>query len=81
MSLVGLNVDDENQGIVLLDLFHRTLGIERVNDDLVLVETGLRRNRLAGVFWGSGELKSLRLMERCRQADLADFLRVRLWMY
>ena len=41
LSLVGLDVDDEYKSIVLLNLLHSTLGVERVDDDLVLIETGL----------------------------------------
>lgn len=49
LALVGLDVDDENQRVVLLDLLHRTLRVQRVQDDLVCVETRLVRDRLAGV--------------------------------
>jgi hypothetical protein len=44
LSLVGLNVDDEYKGVVLLNLLHGALGVQRVNDHLVLVQTGNMRN-------------------------------------
>ena len=53
LSLVGLDVDNENQCVVLLDLLHGALGIEGVDDDLVLIETRLVRNGLSWVFWGT----------------------------
>ena len=79
LSLVGLNIDDEDQGVVLLNLFHRTLGVERVDYDLVLIETGLMRDGFAGVLGRSGELKGLRSVESRRETDLADFVRVNLY--
>lgn len=56
LSLVGLDIDDEDKGVVLLDLLHCALGVERVYDDLVGIETGLMRDRLSWVFWGAAEL-------------------------
>lgn len=56
LSLVGLDVNDENQGVVLLDLLHCALGVERVDDDLVGIESGLMRNRLSWVLGASAEL-------------------------
>jgi hypothetical protein len=78
LSLVGLDVHNKYKGVVLLDLFHGTLGVERVDDDLVLIETRLRRNRLSGEFGLAGELKSLGSVEGGRETDLADLLRVSL---
>lgn len=49
LALVGLDVDDEDEGVVLLNLLHGRLGVEGVDKDLAGVEAGLRRNRLAGV--------------------------------
>ena len=53
LSLVGLDIHDEYQCVVLLDLLHGTLGVERVDDDLVGIETGCVRNRLSWVFWSA----------------------------
>ena len=78
MSLVGLDINNEDQGVVLLNLLHRALGVERVDDDLVLIEARLRGDGLAEVLGVAGELEGLRLVEGRRGADLADLLRVRL---
>lgn len=63
LSLVRLDVNDENQGVVLLNLLHRALGVERVDDDLVLIETGNMGDGFAGVFWGARELQGLGAVE------------------
>jgi hypothetical protein len=78
LSLVGTDVDDENKGVVLLNLLHGTLSVKRVDDDLVLIETWLMRNRLAWVLWGAGKLEGLWLVEGGRKADLANLLGVNL---
>lgn len=49
LALVGLDVDDEDQGVVLLNLLHGRLGVKRVDEDLASIEAGLVRDRLAGV--------------------------------
>jgi hypothetical protein len=63
LSLVGLDINNENQGVVLLNLLHGALSVERVLDDLVLIETRLVRDGLAWVFWLAGELESLGAVE------------------
>lgn len=70
MSFVGLDINDENQCVVLLDLLHRAFGVERVYDDLVFIQARLVRDRLPGVFGLAGELESLGSMECCRETDL-----------
>ncbi len=37
LSLVCLDINNENQGVILLNLLHGTLGVQRVDDDLVLI--------------------------------------------
>jgi hypothetical protein len=86
LSLVGLDINNEDQGVVLLNLLHRALGVERVDDDLVLIEARLRGDGLAEVLRVARKLEGLRLVEGCRVADLADLLRVGLgdvsmWLY
>ena len=44
LPLVRLDVHNEHECVVLLDLLHRRLGVERVNDDLVVVEAWLMRD-------------------------------------
>lgn len=78
LSLVGLDVDDENKGVVLLNLLHSTLSVERVDDDLVLIETGLMRDRLSWVLGVAGELKGLGSVEGSRETDLSDLVGVSL---
>jgi len=70
LGLVGLDIDDEDEGVLLLDLLQGTLGVERVDDDLVLIETGLVRNRLARVLGSPRQLKSLGAVEGGRVSDL-----------
>ena len=72
MSLVGLDVDNEDKGVVLLNLLHGALGVEWVDNDLVLIETWLVCDGATWVLWCAGQLKSLWLMEGGRQADLAN---------
>lgn len=45
---------------MLLDLLHRALGVERVDEDLASIKTGLVRDRLARVLGGARELEGLR---------------------
>ena len=80
LSLVGLDVDDKDQGVVLLNLLHGTLSVERVDDNLVLIEARLMRNGLSWVFGRPGELEGLGTVESCRKTDLADLVGVRLWI-
>jgi hypothetical protein len=60
---------------VLLNLLHGTLSVERVKDNLVGVETGLMRDRLAGVLGRPRELKGLGTVEGGGSADLARLMR------
>ena len=52
-------MDDEDKSVVLLNLLHGRLGIERVYDDLVLVQPRRMGDALAGVFGSPGEPKGL----------------------
>jgi len=64
LSLVCPGGDDEDKGVVLLDLLHGGLGVERVEEDLVLVDReALGWDRLAGVLWSARQLKSLWAVE------------------
>ena len=76
LTLVGLDVDNKDESVVLFDLLHRALGIERVDDDLVLIEAGLMRNALAWVLWRAREDEGLRAVEGRRETDLAGLVRV-----
>lgn len=76
LALVRLHIHNENQSVVLLDLLHRTLGVEGVKNDLVRIETRSMRNRLAGVLGRPGELKGLGAVEGGGSADLASLVRL-----
>lgn len=78
LSLVGLDIDNEDKCVVLLNLLHGALGVERVDNDSVLIETGSMRNRLAWVLWCTGELEGLGTVEGSRETDLADLVGVNL---
>lgn len=78
LGLVGLDVDDEDEGVVLLNLLHGALGVERVHDDLVLIETGRMGNRLAGILGRARELEGLGPVEGGRGPDLAVLVGVHL---
>ena len=45
LALVRLDVDDEDERVVLLDLLHRALRVQRGDDGPVLVHPGLLRDR------------------------------------
>jgi hypothetical protein len=47
LALVGLGVDDEDEGVVLLDLLHGRLGVQGVNDGAESVHAGERVDGLA----------------------------------
>ena len=76
MSLVCLDIHDEDKGVVLLNLLHSALGVERVDDDLAGIETWLRWDRLAWVLWRTREGEGLREVERSALSDLGSLVRV-----
>lgn len=51
LSLVCLDVDDENQSVILLDLLHGAFGVQWVNNHLVVIQSILMRDGLSWVFW------------------------------
>ena len=55
LGLVRLDIDNENEGVVLLELLHGRLGVQGVHNDLVLVEAGLMGDRLAVVLGWPGQ--------------------------
>jgi hypothetical protein len=50
LALIRLDIHDEHECVVLFDLLHRTLGVERVHDDLVVVEARCVRDGFTWVF-------------------------------
>lgn len=76
LSLVGLDVDDEDESVVLLHLLHGALSVEGVNDNAVLVKARLVRDRPARVLGGARDDEGLRAVEGGAKADLALLLGV-----
>lgn len=79
LPLVRLDIHNEDEGVVLLDLLHRTLGVERVNDDLAGIEARLAWDRSARVFGRTREREGLRLVEGGALANFGDLVRVDLF--
>ena len=61
--LVGLDVADEDQGVVVLDLLHGRLGGERVLDDVVSIHPVPGGGRLAWVLRSPGWPEGLGTVE------------------
>ena len=76
LTLVGLDIDDEDEGVVLLDLLHGALGVKRVEDDLGSVELGLTGDGDAGVLGRPRELQGLGAVEGGRGANLAGLVKL-----
>lgn len=74
LALVGSAVDDEDEGVDLLDLLHGRLGVEGEQDGLVGVHARSVGNRLPRVLGLAGQLEGLGAVERDRGADLADLV-------
>ena len=79
IPLVRLDVDNEDKCIVLLNLLHRTLRVQRVHDDLRRIEARLLRDALARVLGRTRECEGLGPVEGGRCADFADLVRVDLF--
>lgn len=76
LALVGLDINNEDKGVVLLDLLHGGLGVQRVQDDLLSVELGLTGDRDAGVLGRPRELQGLGAVEGGRSANLAGLVKL-----
>lgn len=76
LGLVGLDVDDEDKSVVLLDLLHGALSVERVDDDLVLIEAGLVVDRLALVLGVARQRQGLGAVEGRGGPDLVALVGV-----
>jgi hypothetical protein len=66
LSLIRLDIDNEDKGVVLLNLLHCALSVDGVHDNLVLVKSGLMWNGFAGISWVPSENEGLWLSE-CRR--------------
>ena len=74
LALVCLDVADEDERVVLLDLLHGALRVERMRDDLVCIEPRRVRDRLTRVLRRARELQCLGPVEGGREPHLADLL-------
>lgn len=79
LPLVRLDIHNEDESVILLNLLHRTLGVERVNDDLAGIEARLAWDRSARVFGRTREREGLRLVEGGALANFGDLVRVDLF--
>lgn len=70
LSLVGLDVNDEDEGVVLLHLLHGALSVERVDDNLVLIETRLVGDRSTRVLGSTAGDQGLGAVEGGAVASL-----------
>lgn len=76
LALVGLDVDDEDEGVVLLDLLHGALSVQGVQNNLVEVQSGAVVDRDTGVLGGPRQLEGLGAVEGGRGADLAGLVKL-----
>lgn len=72
LPLVALQVDDEDQGVVVLDLLHSALGVQRVLDDSELVHSGQVGDGLSSILGVSSKLEGAGSVERRRGSDLSE---------
>ena len=72
LVLVGLDVADEDQGVVVLDLLHGRLSGQGVLDDVVSIHAVPAGSRLARVLGGSGRPEGLRPVELDTGPDLRE---------
>lgn len=76
LTLVRLDVNKENERVVLLDLLHRGLGVQRGHNCPVLIHARHMRDALARVAGSTGEAEGLRAVEGNGVADLARAVRI-----
>lgn len=76
LALVGLDINEEDQGVVLLNLLHGRLGVEGSLQDLVLVQADNVVHGLALILGLTSKLEGLGAVEGGRGADLARLLTV-----
>lgn len=69
LGLCGARVAQEHKGVIIFDLLHALLGVERVLEHAEAVHGLVGLDRLAGVLGGASELECFRLVER-RRDDL-----------
>jgi hypothetical protein len=70
LVLVGQNVDDEDQGVVVLDSLHGGLSGEWMSEDTVLIQLSSAGSRSARILRLAGQTESLWTLEVDRGVDL-----------
>lgn len=78
LSLICLDIHNKDQGVVLFDLLHRTLSIERVDDHLMGIESWYMGNRFSWVFGRSRQDKGLWSVKCGGEANFSGFFAVHL---
>jgi hypothetical protein len=71
LSLVSLDINEEDESVIIFELLHCGLGVERLTNDAVLIHAGSMGNRLAGVLGDTSKSESLGQVEGGGGADLA----------
>jgi hypothetical protein len=74
LVLVGLNINEEGQGVVFLNLLHGSLSVERLTNDTVLIHTGSMSNGLTSILGGTVQNQSLGDVEVSGSTNLTDSL-------
>jgi hypothetical protein len=73
---IGLDIDDKHKRIVILNLLHCTLRVERESDNGEMIETGFRMDCFALVLGSAGEGEGLGTVEGGRGTDFLGFDRI-----
>lgn len=76
LPLIRLDIHNKHQRIILLNLLHRTLRIQRMDDDFAGIEAGCMWDALARVLGRAGEGESLGSVEGGVVSYFADLVRV-----
>lgn len=72
LPLVALQVNDEYQGVVVLDLLHGALSVQRVLNDTELVHSGQVRDGLSSILGVSSKLEGVGSVEGGGVSDLSE---------
>jgi hypothetical protein len=71
LSLVGLDINEEDEGVIILELLHGSLSVKGLTNDAVLVHARSVGDGLAAVLGSTSKLESLGQVEGGGSADLA----------
>ena len=76
LPLIGLDIDNEDERIILLNFLHGAFGVQGMHNDFVVVESRLVWNRLAWVSRVSCQPESLGSVEGGGESDFSCFVAV-----